>query len=192
MLILYDVAEEIRLDQLRGILGTSGPAQREPSFRHPAPAYVRFERPPVVEAVNVSSLGVGAPSSGQLKYFDYGVVSLEMELPFETGWSGLVQLAARWMDAPEIEAHAEALVRRSIEHAKVAFHQPYENWLNEDYYIVHLREAMDEGGRPSSAAELIRDRGGEIAQIVRGDCLALSEAEHTEALRSSMSYYRTI
>lgn len=189
MLILYDVAEEIRLDQLRTILGSGEPAQREPSFRHPAPDYVRFERPPVVEAVNVSSLGVGAPSSGQLKYFDYGVVSLEMELPFETTWDGLVQLASRWMGAPEIEARAEALVRGSLQHARAAFHQPYENWLNEDYYIVHLREAMDDAGRAFSAVELVRDRGGEIAQIVRGDSLVLSEAERAEALRSSMSYY---
>ena len=44
--ILHDVCEEIRLEQLRDILG----ARRvEPSFKHATPDYVRFENPPVVE-----------------------------------------------------------------------------------------------------------------------------------------------
>jgi len=41
MLFLYDVSEEIRLDDLRRILGARPPG-REPSFRRPAPEYVRF------------------------------------------------------------------------------------------------------------------------------------------------------
>jgi hypothetical protein len=49
-LLLFDVAEEIDLPALRSVLGL-GPAKREPAFRHPAPEYVRFERPPVVECL---------------------------------------------------------------------------------------------------------------------------------------------
>ncbi len=188
MLLLYDVAEEIRLAELREILGAE-PAQREPSFRHPAPDYVRFERPPVVETVAVDSLGAGAPENGRLKYFDYGVVSLEFELRFETGWDGLVQLASRWIGAPGIEARAEALAREAAARARPAFHQPYAEWLNEDYYIVHVVEARDDEGRPLDAAELLRAHGGEIARIVRGEPLPLSESERNEVLRSSMSYY---
>jgi hypothetical protein len=41
--ILHDVCEEIRLEELRQILG----ARRvEPSFKHATPEYVRFEKPP--------------------------------------------------------------------------------------------------------------------------------------------------
>ena len=47
VLLLYDIAEQIHLDQLRGIVGAEPPS-REPSFKRPAPDYVRFERPPVV------------------------------------------------------------------------------------------------------------------------------------------------
>ena len=45
ILILFEVCEEIRLEELRRILGLQ-PAGREPSFKHPAPEYVRFENPP--------------------------------------------------------------------------------------------------------------------------------------------------
>ena len=43
-LTLYDVCEEIALPEVREILGLQ-PAGREPSFKHPAPEYVRFEQP---------------------------------------------------------------------------------------------------------------------------------------------------
>jgi len=45
-LFLHDVAEAIRLEELRSILGADR-AARAPSFAHPTPDYVRFEQPPV-------------------------------------------------------------------------------------------------------------------------------------------------
>src|SRR5208337_4988735 len=46
--VLYDVAEEIRIDKLRDLVGAET-ARPQPSFKHPAPEYVRFERPPAIE-----------------------------------------------------------------------------------------------------------------------------------------------
>ena len=63
--------------------------------------------------------------------------------------------------------------------------KPYARWLSEDYFIFHVRE---EAGAPS-AADLTRDHGREIAQIVRGDKLRLSEGECAEVLQSRISYY---
>src|SRR5271168_1201485 len=48
VLIQFDVCEEIRLDQLRQILGAR---TADASFKHVAPGYVRFQRPPVEEAL---------------------------------------------------------------------------------------------------------------------------------------------
>ena len=53
-LVLYDVAEQIRLDVVQSLAGTVQP-RREPVFKHPAPDYVRFERPPVVENLGLVS-----------------------------------------------------------------------------------------------------------------------------------------
>ena len=48
VLIQFDVCEEIRLDELRHILGAR---TVDTSFKHMAPGYVRFQRPPVEEAL---------------------------------------------------------------------------------------------------------------------------------------------
>src|ERR1700723_544521 len=85
MLVLYDVAEQIDLEKLRGILGAE-PPRREPSFKHPAPEYVRFERPPVVDHPDPVCLSTGERFRSRIKYFDYGVISVELELSFEADW----------------------------------------------------------------------------------------------------------
>lgn len=50
---LYDVAEEIKLDRVRELLGAR---PQERVFKHAAPEYVRFERPPVIETIGVDGL----------------------------------------------------------------------------------------------------------------------------------------
>ncbi len=47
VLIQFDVCEEIRLDQIQP--GVTSRTVRQPSTKQAAPAYVRYERPPVVE-----------------------------------------------------------------------------------------------------------------------------------------------
>ncbi|MBV8476897.1 MAG: hypothetical protein JOZ36_09545, partial [Acidobacteria bacterium] len=92
VLMQFDVCEEIRLDQLREIFGAR---RQEATFKHPAPAYVRYERPPVVESIEPLLLESGERLEGQIKYYDYGVVSLIFELPFAGDWDTLVELASR-------------------------------------------------------------------------------------------------
>jgi hypothetical protein len=118
ILWLYDLCEEINLEALRKILGVE--ARREPGFRHPSPEYVRFERPPVVERLEPIVLASGSRLEGELNYYEYGVVSLKLELPFETDWPQLVDLSCRWMTTPEVEAHAAQTVRRYLERARAA------------------------------------------------------------------------
>ena len=183
MLWLYDVCEEIDLESLRRILGVE--ARREPGFRHPSPEYVRFERPPVVQQLEPTLLGSGTRLRGELNYYDYGVVSIKLELPFQADWRELIDLSSRWMATPELEARALETVQRCLAGAREALVKPHENWLSEDYSIIHLQET-----RPSlSAAELIAEHGNEIARIVRGEQAELSVGETEEILGSRLSYY---
>lgn len=189
-LVLYDVAEQIQLEKLREILGTE-PPQREPSFRHPVPDYVRFERPPVVEHVAPVTIGSNTPFETRVKYFHYGVVSVELRLPFESGWDDLVRMSSRWIAAPEFEKRTTELLRSRLEHVRPALMQPYGSWLSEEYYVIQIVEAADDDGRPLSAPAMLSAHGAQIAQMVRGDSGPLAEAERAEALQSSLSYYST-
>src|SRR5271165_6205014 len=96
VLVLYDVAEQIQLDKLRTLIGVE-PVKPQPSFKHPAPEYVRFERPPVVEFPEPVVIQTGERFDVQIKYFDYGVVSIELKLQFEAGRDELIRLSNRWI-----------------------------------------------------------------------------------------------
>ena len=184
VLIQFDVCEELRLDRLQRTM--SARTLQQPRMKQPIPAYVRYERPPVVDSLDPLSLETGERLSGEIKYYDYGVVSVVFQLPFAGDWSALVQLASRWVWDVDFASRVEPIVRQKLEGMPPdALVKPYPRWLSEDYFIFHVREAT---GSPT-AAELTRDHGREIAQVVRGDRVELSSGECSEVLHSQISYY---
>jgi len=183
VLIQFDVCEEIRLDQLRQIFGARTVAQ--PSLKHPAPGYVRYQRPPVVEPIDALVLESGERLEGQIKYYDYGVVSVVFELPFSGDWDKLIRLGSRWVWDVDFAGHASRLARQKLQYAAPALVKPYKDWLSEDYFIFHLREIT---GLPS-AIDLYQIYGARIAQLVRGENAPLADDERNEILKSRISYY---
>ena len=184
VLMQFDVCEEIRLDQLQEIFGARTVAA---TFKHPAPGYVRYLRPPVVEAIEPVVLETGERLEGQIKYYDYGVLSLIFELPFSGDWDTLVQLASRWVWNSDFERFASRIARQKLERAAPALVKPYKDWLNEDYFVFHVREVS---GSPP-AADLLAKHGAQVAQIVRGETVPLSDNERAEILQGRISYYPT-
>jgi hypothetical protein len=183
VLIQFDVCEEIRLDELRKIFGAR---TAETTFKNQAPGYVRYQRPPVEETLDPLVLESGERLEGQIKYYDYGVVSLVFELPFSGGWDTLVELSCRWTSDTNFEKLASRIVRQKLERAAPALVKPYKHeWLQEDYFIFHVREIA---GCPS-ANDLLASQGDQIAQVVRGETAQLSEGERQEILQSRISYY---
>ncbi len=183
VMIQFDVCEEIRLDELRRILGAR---TVDTSFKHMAPGYVRFQRPPVEEALEPLILESGERLQGEIKYFDYGVVSVVFELPFSGDWDKLVQLSSRWVWDTNFESLATRIVKQKLERAAPAIVKPYTTeWLKEDYFIFHLREIA---GSPSGA-DLLATQADCISQVVRGENQTLSEGERQEILQSRISYY---
>ncbi|HXZ43000.1 MAG TPA: hypothetical protein VEG68_19845 [Terriglobales bacterium] len=183
VLIQFDVCEEIRLDRLQQMLGAR--KLEHPSLKHPAPGYIRYERPPVVDPIETLILDSGERLEGQIKYYDYGVLSVVFELPFSGDWDTLIRLASRWVWDVDFAAHASRVARHKLEQAAPALVKPYAEWLSEDYFIFHVRQIA---GNPS-AAELVESDGARIAQIVRGETAELSEGERHEILQSRISYY---
>jgi hypothetical protein len=183
VLIQFDVCEEIKLDKLRDIFGAR--TVEHPNFKHPAPGYVRYQRPPVLEQTEPLVLETGERLDGQIKYYDYGVLSVVLELPFSGDWDTLVRLGSRWVWDVDFAGHASRIVREKLKRAAPALVKPYKEWLSEDYFIFHVREMS---GSPSSA-DVVANHGQRIAQIVRGETLQLSEGERNEILHSKISYY---
>ncbi len=183
VLIQFDVCEELRLDQLQQ--SVSARTLQQPSMKHSAPAYVRYQRPPVIGPLEPLVLESGERLEGEVKYYDYGVASVVYQLPFSGDWESLVKLASRWVWDVDFASRVEPIVRQKLERVGSAMVKPYTKWLSEDYFIFHVREVE---GSPS-AAEMTRDHGREIAQVVRGDRLLLSDGETREVLQSQVSYY---
>jgi hypothetical protein len=193
VLIQFDVCEEIKLDELRKIMGARTAAT---SFKHQAPGYVRYQRPPVEESLETLILDSGEHLEGQIHYYDYGVVSLVFELPFAGTWDTLIQLSCRWTSDTNFEAVATRIVKQKLERAAPALVKPYlltpdnPEWLQEDYFIFHVRDIKlrDIAGAPS-AADLLAAHGDQISQVVRGENAQLSDGEKQEILQSRISYY---
>jgi len=187
-LLLYDVAEELDVARLRTFIGGERPA-RSPGFKRPAPDYVRFEQPPVTEPCEPIRLTTGESASASLRYFEYGVISLEFEMPFETDWPGLIALSNRWISAGEVERRGPKTIQARLAQLQPAIRKPYAEWLDEAYYIIHLSEVIEEDGRHPAGSALISRYGREISQVIRGENEPLSEIEQKEVLSSSLSYY---
>ena len=183
VLIQFDICEEIRLDRLQHIINSR--TVQKPNLKHAAPSYVRYQRPPVVVAADPLVLDSGEQLTGEIKYYDYGVVSVLFEIPFAGDWESLVHLASRWVWDIDFASRVEPILRERLDRAASALVKPYARWLSEDYFIFHVREAA---GQPS-AADLTRASGRQIAQVVRGDPQLLSEGECAEVLNSQISYY---
>jgi len=182
VLIQFDVSEEIRLDDLRRIFGAR---TAEASFKHPAPGYVQYQRPPVVEPVEPLVLESGERLDAQIRYYDYGVLSVVFELPFSGDWDTLVRLSSRWVWDTDFTSLAQKIVKKKLDRARPALIKPYDNWLHEDYFIFHVSEMASK----PTANELLSLHADQIAQIVRGETGRLSEGERQEVLQGKISYY---
>ena len=182
VLIQFDVSEEIRLDELRKIFGAR---RAEASFKHAAPNYVQYQRPPVVEPIEPLVLDSGERLDAQIRYYDYGVLSVVFELPFSGDWDTLVRLSSRWVWDTDFTTLASKIVKSKLERARPALIKSYDNWLHEDYFMFHVRVMASK----PTAGELLTEHGGQIAQIVRGETAPLSEGERQEVLQGRISYY---
>ena len=181
-LVLYDVCEEIHLDELRALLAAE---RQRPALKHAAAEQVRIERPPVVEHLGLIDSDGGEKFDTQIKYYDYGVIAILFERSFAGEWERLVGLSANWISGSQFEQLARTMARRRLADVRPALVKPYAEWLGEDYFIFVVTSA--EGSPPAS--ELLARRGREIVRIVRGELAPLSASEVSEVLQSSISYY---
>ncbi len=177
---LFDVAEAVDLDRLASLLGAD--ARRTYSLREQLPGYARFEPLPLTAPLEDLELAGDARFRARIRYFDYGVVSIRLDLSFIGQWQDLIALSARWTSSPDAESAARRCLLRHLEAARPALIKPYEPLLSEDYTIVRIDPFLADAG------ELVEKHGGEIAQIVRGEPLPLAREERQLIFSSRISY----
>jgi hypothetical protein len=187
--LLYDVAEAFDLDKLRALVGARGvPVQRP--FPRRTPEYVRFEHVPIVERAEPVKLDSGEQIICSVKYYAFAVVVVELQVPFECDWDGLVARSARWVDAPDIEPHAREAVRRHLEAIRPAVVRPNPDteWLQEGYAVINITRIGWEGSKQPTAAELLAQHGQQIVEVLRGEAVPVDPKVSEEILQSSLSY----
>src|SRR5438874_5237722 len=114
-LFLFDVCEEMRLDEVRSILGARRLGE---GLKHAAGEQLFFERPPVVEDAQFPG-EVGAKV--RIKYYDYGVLSVLFEFPFAGEWPDLISLSSRWISGTDLPNRA-AEIRAGKSRARAPRH----------------------------------------------------------------------
>ena len=188
--LFYDVGEAFALDKLQALVGPgSTPAQRD--FPRRTPEYVRFENPPIVEPGEPLTLRSGEKVMCSIKYYEYAIVEVQLEVPFQGSWDDLLAQAARWMDAPDIDPEARVVVSRHLQKTSGAIIRPREEWLQESYLVVDLQPIKNAQGTPLTADGILSAYGERIAQLLRGEQTRLSPGANDRLLQGSLSYYAT-
>ena len=186
----FDIADAIDLEKLQQFLGPHAvPAPQ--SFTHLVPEYAQAQTPPVLESLASVAIPTGERLDARIKYYWFGVASVELTIRFDCDLDSLTPKSYRWMNAPEVEQAAEDLLRGRLERVRPALLRPSAKWLDEDYLVIDIQSAQHPDGKPATAAELLDRYADQITQIVRGEIVPVSASEREEVLRSALSYYPT-
>lgn len=188
--VFYDVGEALELDKLRTLLDPYG-RPTQPDFPRRTPEYVRFENPPITEPSEPLTLRSGEAVVCSIKYYEYAIVAVQLEVPFEGNWETLMTQTARWMDAPDIEPESRAVVTRHLQRVSTAIVKPREEWFQENYLVVDLHQIEDEKGTICTADRILSTYGEQIGQLLRGEQAPLARSTNDRILQGSLSYYAT-
>jgi hypothetical protein len=89
---------------------------------------VRFENPPIGEPLTLPS---GETVVCSIEYYQYAIVEVQLEVPFEGTWEKLLAQTARRMDAPDVEPETRAVVVKHLQRTSGAIIKPREERLQE-------------------------------------------------------------
>ena len=179
---LFDVAEAIHLDRVRGLIGPTSEARLVP--KSSTPPYVQYQQPPL----SVEGESLGMPEVGgfraRFKIFDYGVISVALTRPLPSTWPELLEQGLQWQEDATLAAETEARCRELVARLEPAITAARSRFVTEDYFVFAVT-GLD--GSPS--AEVVVDaRGDEIARLLRVERERLSRQERDEVLRHRISY----
>jgi hypothetical protein len=183
--LLYDVADAIDLPRVRQLFGTD--SETSPALRPRMSPYVDYRHRPV--AIDGASAGIRDINGFhvRIKAFGYGVISVALRQPVPNDWDRLLADARYVYDDPELVEAGDRARRALMDRIAPALIRPRSEPLSEDYLVVTATRT-DDG---ATANQLLAVRGGDIAQLLRGESETLSDQEREEILRHRISYFAT-
>lgn len=184
---LFDVGEEIQLDQVLARLASSSPDRVRPAGSE-AQA-LEISNPPLTCSLGTEQLTIlGQPRRAELsaRVYNFGVISLRMRV--DAG--GPMTLAeftrfGRAVDGTrEIAALLEDEVKQLVERMGPTIERPRIAQVREDYVVYHVNPAHPADG---PLRDSIRDV--DLVPLLLGESRALSDEARRELLPHRFSYY---
>ena len=149
ILNLFDIGEAFDLEKLRSLLGPAALAD-PPAFIQRSPEYAQAQNAPLQEKLDPVKLTTGETLEANIKYYWFGVASLEFTTPFQCQFEAFSCESSRWMNAPEVESAAEELLRKRLQQIRAAVMRPAAKWLDEDYLVIDVQSAQHADGRSAT------------------------------------------
>ena len=182
-LYLFDVAQAIDVDALTAQFGSSASAARLDD-KTAGPPRLRYLQPPVVVDGQALDLAEIDGFRVRVKFYDYGVISIMLTRPFAGAWAELVDLGQTLIENEPLEDHTTDACRRIVARVGGALTGGRDAYLSEDYLVF----AVTSLERPMSSEDVCNQHGNDIAQLLRGERLPLSDQERQTVLRNRLSY----
>jgi hypothetical protein len=137
-LFLFDVAETIRLEEVRGIVGTQA---RDTQFttKTAAPVHVRYNPPPIACGGDAIAIPQIEGFLTSLKVYEYGVISVGLTLEFSGAWEEFVGFGAGVMASDALESGARQACEKLVDRIRGAAVGLRTSYLSEDYYVFGVR-----------------------------------------------------
>jgi hypothetical protein len=186
---LFDVGYAIELERAAALLAPAGAARTRPA-RTEGRA-LQIANPPVAISLGAHSIVVdGVRCRGQLaaRLFDFGVCSLQVELPMSepARWSDFVRFGQAVEQAEELATVLARELALLCERIAPAIERPGVAPVSEEYLVYRITELRNASAAPLSP-ELLTDDF--IAPLLLGATRPLSAAARRTLLAHRFSYY---
>ena len=185
-LFAFDIGYEVSLEKLSAMMATT-PVQPL-SRKKQTPTYLQYTKPPQILHLGLTSGHFPVTGTIQATIFDFGAVSISYRWPLVQGQGMPINELPRISHDLynfNLEPHAKEQVEDLMKKIAPAIVRPRLADLVEDYYLFVI-EALD---RPLKSDELMSQYRSTLAQTLRFEIASLSQAQQSEALSQSISYY---
>jgi len=182
--VAFDWGDSIDLERARVLqpaeLHALPRRKRTPSSFNFHPAPLRTHLPEV--RLSLAEIG-DCQAEAVATLFDFAVVSLDLNVPFDLDSTGLVKLAGWLADPMQIVAVARSTLMPLYQRLKPAIRSPsWHDTMVEEYFVFQMT------GNTSCAKDWLGQNTDWLGNVLRLENERLSEDETADALRLRLSY----